>query len=122
MRHAVSLYNEDKLIETFHFAPIHPGSLSEDDYNHIEKEVAEYCESDKLDFWENNIHMTINGTEYDKNPRPADSTSVPGIKVEESEFMPYFEEPFTKRRTGGGYEFTPKPTERKGIVHEAIRN
>lgn len=124
MRNQVKLYEDNNLIETFHFAPIHPGSLSEDDYNLIEKEVAEYCESEKLDFWEDNIHMTINGTEYDKNPRPAetDSASVSGITVEENEFMPYFESPFTKRRTGGGYEFTPKPTERKGIVHEAIRN
>lgn len=70
MRHEVKLYEDEKLIETFQFAPTSQGSLSEDDYNRIEKEVSEYCEADGLDFWEDNVRMTVNGIEYEKNPRP----------------------------------------------------
>ena len=109
MRNQVKLFEDDTLIESFHFAPIHPGSLSEDDYNRIEKEVSEYCEADGLDFWEDNIHMTINGKEYEKNPRDYVPVVYNGITVGPDPDAPYFE---PQRYTGGGYESPEKPTER----------
>ncbi len=90
MKHFVKLFDYerlDTLVDYFYFLPICE-DITDFEYERLEKEVVAYCAEDGIDFWDDNIHMFINGKEYAKTDRP---TTPDWIHIEDDPSEPYFE-------------------------------